>query len=66
MNIYVYKEDKTLLRQFGINDDPDMEGYLTDMLFDPIALREFIAEEMFNSGKRKESSLVSFVLVSLQ
>lgn len=64
MNIYVYKEDKTLLRKFSVENGPEMEGYLIDMLSDPSTLREFIAEEMFNSGKRQESALVSFVLVS--
>lgn len=64
MKIYVYKEDKSLLRKFRV-DDEETKVYLLNILEHPSEYREFIAEELFNNGYRKESAEVSFILTSL-
>ena len=68
MNIYAYTEKKTLVNKLRVNDPeavPTILSYINGEEEEQ-SLREFIAEELFNQGLRRESASVSFVLASIE
>lgn len=67
MNIYAYSEDKTLINQLSTNDKEMQEAVISLINEENgVSLREFISEELFNQGLRKESANISFVLTSVK
>lgn len=67
MNIYAYTEKKTLVNILRVDDPeaiPTILSYLNGE--EEQSLREFIAEELFNQGLRKESASVSFVIACIE
>jgi len=67
MNIYAYTEKKTLVNKLRVNTPeaiPTILSYINGE--EEQSLREFIAEELFNQGLRRESASVSFVLASIE
>ena len=67
MNIYAYTEKKTLVNKLRVDNSeavPTILSYIKGE--EEQSLREFISEELFNQGLRRESASVSFVITSIE